>query len=92
MSPKQITTLGSIILAATVANIPKIHKDAVKIIREESKDPQWDAVPTSERDAVVQYEPPSVRLTAPLRQHALWHHLTTHGVHVNDITKEMMRV
>lgn len=91
MSPKQITTLGTIILAGVVSNIPKIHKDAMGIIRGASKDPAWDHVPTKERDAVVQYEPPTTTLRAPLRQFALWRHLTTHGVRVDDITTEMMR-
>lgn len=90
MSPKQITTLGTIILAGVVANIPKIHKDATKIIREAPKDPAWDLVPTKERDAVVQYEPPTVTLRAPMGSLALWRYMISHGVNVNDITKEMV--
>lgn len=92
MNPKSLSTLGTIIRAGVVANIAKIHGDTMKILRHAEKDPQWDLVPTKERDAVVQYEPPTTRLTAPMRQCALWRYLVSHGVSPNDITADMVRL
>lgn len=81
--------LGKIIKANIVTNIPKIHKDTMSVVRGMSSDPDWSTVP--HRDLIVQYEPPTSRLRAPLRSLALWRYLVNHGIPTSAITTDMVR-
>lgn len=84
-----LNILGKIIKAGVVANIPKLHKDTMSVVRGMTSDPDWPAV--QHRDLIVQYEPPTTRLRAPLRSLALWRYLVSHGIQTSDITAGMVK-